>query len=594
MSLNSIQSIPSGSLLLLVGRPGSGKSTFCNQTVLKTIVDKPTIYVTTESPPSKVAESLEELGLSKKLPNPISYVDSYNKTIGLSESTPLVVEEASSENLTSIGIAITKLQRRIKKEYFLVFDSLTSPYLMNGRITLDFLRKMLLRLASQGNSVLVSFDEGCGKSEDLVAMMSIANGIIKIELQEKLKTFNVVKHPIIAPSKITVPIDVDSQIQFNFNYKLRALNAAKGMRLMRGSPVRKEVGDFVHVFWLNLSRWSGMLWDPMRFPTMEYNSNKCLSFMIKDERKTLPLRIKLLLRLILPKKFSSKKDVKRLWSFASRKVKGNQSSIGEYLENDSKKDDHYFRWFEGDTCFGFDNVGARLALGTLGIWAGYMRGFEKDERDWNWIETKCIGLGDPYCEARAIPSDIDETKSCSEIDQSKYCSMLDETKSWLESIDNEIIERVFDILMERLAGYLEGKTLWDRPKLGPYVSLLRFSDIMVLPAIESLRYREALRLGGVIAGKKVGEKMLSMGLKEEAALNKIIQLLEYCKVGKVSIGKRITIRECCESVFLDAKDLSCFFTTGFLNGFISTIKSQYVKKTKCVGKGDPHCEWEIR
>ena len=197
MSLNDMQSIPPGNLILLVGPPGSGKSTFCNQTVLKTIEEKPIIYVTTESPPSRIAVSLEKLGLSKVLPNPISYVDSYNTTIGLSESTPLVVEDASSENLVSLGIAIIKLQKRIEEKFLLVFDALTSPYLMNGSATISFLRKMLLKLASQGNSVLACVDEGCGKSEDIVAMMSIANGIVKIDLNNKSKTFDVIKHPII-------------------------------------------------------------------------------------------------------------------------------------------------------------------------------------------------------------------------------------------------------------------------------------------------------------------------------------------------------------------------------------------------------------
>jgi hypothetical protein len=38
------------------------------------------------------------------------------------------------------------------------------------------------------------------------------------------------------------------------------------------------------------------------------------------------------------------------------------------------------------------------------------------ERDWNWVETKCIGLGDPYCEFKVVPGEIYELKDSLEKD----------------------------------------------------------------------------------------------------------------------------------------------------------------------------------
>lgn len=94
----------------------------------------------------------------------------------------VLTHSAHTEDLSSIGIAISKLQERIERRVFLlVFDSLTSPYLFGGSEILRFMKMTLSRFAAQGNAVLASIDEGCGKEEDLVAMMSLANGVIKME-----------------------------------------------------------------------------------------------------------------------------------------------------------------------------------------------------------------------------------------------------------------------------------------------------------------------------------------------------------------------------------------------------------------------------
>lgn len=61
-------------------------------------------------------------------------------------------------------------------------------------------------------------------------------------------------------------------------------------------------------------------------------------------------------------------------------------------------------------CWGFENVGVTLGLGTLGIWAGNLMMFKKGNRDWNLIEIKCIGLGDPYCEVKIVSGEDDELK----------------------------------------------------------------------------------------------------------------------------------------------------------------------------------------
>jgi predicted hydrocarbon binding protein len=240
--------------------------------------------------------------------------------------------------------------------------------------------------------------------------------------------------------------------------------------------------------------------------------------------------------------------------------------------------------YESSECWGFKDVGATMAFYSLPIFAGVIKAFESMkglERDWNAIETKCIGLGDPYCEAKFVLGEIDGLKASLEKDIS-------------------VIERIHERLMNHLMEFLlKGKPLLERPTLGSMVSIERVGHAMFGPALAGERYRMALGMGGARSGKQVGERLLEAGLREDEAVKRILNFLNQCKVGKVTVDETIRIVENCESsqskLFTTKEKVpSCYFTTGFLNGFFSAVKNQHVKETKCIAMGDPYCEWEFR
>ena len=578
-------------MILLVGPPGSGKSTFCQQAVLSNIEMRPVIYVTTESAPSKVSDSLRQKGLGGVLPHTLGFVDAFHETVGLQSAARPDAVNASSEDLTGLGIAISKLRERIGENVLLVFDSLTSPYLMSGSEILRFMRTTLLRLAAEGDAVLACVDEGCGKEEDLTAMMSTADGIVKIETKEDKRLFNVVKHPKVRPTRIEAPIEPE-----RIGLEERVFNPDMLARYIRGDKtvMRMEIGDFVNLFWPNFAHWSGMLWDPKRFPMMVYEMNKddmpsMIKLMKKNEmikRAMFSWHMRLLLR-FMPKSFSKVQDVKKPLKGMERSLGGpkqERSGIMEYLEDISKTDEHHFRMYESSECWGFEKVGATMAFYLPPLLAGMIKGLESWrglERDWNCVETKCIGLGDPYCEGKLVLGEIDELKASLEKDISA-------------------IERIHERLMHHLMEFLlHGKPLLERPTLGSMVNVHRVCHAMVFPALAGERYRMVLGMGGARSGKLVGERLLEAGLNEDDAVKRVLDFLNQCKVGKVSVGEAIRIVENCESsqtklFTTKEKTPSCFFTTGFLNGFFSTVKNQHIKETKCISMGDPYCEWEFR
>jgi len=443
-------------------------------------------------------------------------------------------------------------------------------------------------------------DEGCGKEEDLGAMMSVADGIMRMEIKESLRIINVVKYPKVEPTRIEVSIEPKPTIKSSFDAFKSVLRLDPSvmrpwMQSMSGqnkAVVRKEVGDFVNLFWLQFARWSAMLWDPKGFPTMIYEVNKedGAFSASKEMRKFFPWRIRLLMNFLFslqalgffPRKFSRVKEMKRMRDGPyDIGAKLERSGTIKYLEDISKTDEHYFRVYENADCWGLENVGTVIASHLPPHMAGQLIGFEKDGRNWNVVETKCIGLGDPYCEFKLVPGEIGELKSSLEKDAS-------------------VVERIHERLMERLMGFLlEGKALVDRPDFGSDIHLHPISHAFGFPylALGGERYRMALRMGGARAGKKVGERLMEAGLNEDEAMKRTVHFLEHCKVGKVTIDETIRIRENCENLavvlFAAMEEPSCFFTTGFLNGLFSSVKNQHVREVKCVSAGDSYCEWEI-
>ena len=586
VSLAQIREVPLGKMLLLVGPPGAGKTTFCQNAALQSLaMDKPIIFVTTEYGPAEAERALKEQGLREIKPDLLNFVNVYHETVGLSVSERPDTVHAHCEDLSSISIAIAKLSERIGKGILLVFDSLTSPYLFSGSEILRFMRMTLSGFAAEGNAVLTCIDEGCGKSEDIVAMMSLSQGVIRMIAEDGRRVLKVLKHPIIEPAKIAVPgakIPEKLWDMKRWEEKIMEfpLQAMKGGAL---AALRKDLGNYVSLFWSNLAHWSCILWDPKGFPEIEYEMSKKHGESMKEMMEAASWHQRMLFQAIMPKSLSKVKDMKKLARVFQKMLKPMRGGIFEYLGEASKAEEHYCRIYESAECWGFENVGGVMAHILPASCAGMCKGLESWrglDRDWNAVETKCIGLGDPFCEFKVVPGVIPE--------------LNDSLRK-----ESPVVDKMRDQLMSSLMGFLlEGKPLVGRPS-GSDVMLSTIMHVMVQPALAGERYRMVLRMAGAKAGKEVGEHLLEAGIAEDAAVKRFLNFLEYCKVGKVTLGETIRMKENCESVFYKfmtkkQEEPTCYFTTGFINGFFSTIRNQHVKETKCIAMGDPYCEWEFR
>ncbi len=105
--------------------------------------------------------------------------------MGLTASQEANTIIANYEDLNSIIMVIAKLQQKMnQRNILLTFDSLTTLYLLNKGEVLRFMRPSLMRFTSEGNSLVDLTDEGCCKSVELLSIISIADGVIKVEMGE--------------------------------------------------------------------------------------------------------------------------------------------------------------------------------------------------------------------------------------------------------------------------------------------------------------------------------------------------------------------------------------------------------------------------
>jgi predicted hydrocarbon binding protein/KaiC/GvpD/RAD55 family RecA-like ATPase len=596
MSIRELQNVPTGKLFFLIGSPGAGKTTFSQHVIVESLsIDRPTILVSTEEAPAEMILRMSKSGLREPLPDCLRFVDAFTQTVGLSGEKRPDTFEAHCADLNSIMMAISRSRSKMNgRGVLLILDSLTSPYLLSGQEVVRFSQLYLSKVAAEGNAVLVLMDEGVCPSEDFNALLSLADGIIRLDLQGKEQTVELVKHPSLSPATYNQLLEAEPDLMDAVEVMDPEFMRKFSLSFFFGKDtIRPNVGDFVDPIWPNLCHWSGMFWDPDRFPQMLYELNK------EDQSETgsdlhlafLPLKYKFGFRMmrvlrgmgIFPSDFSSVAKMKILSKLGFPYQKGGElerSGSIRYMPEASRDSSHVYRIDESSDCYHLKGVGAVLASHLPPSMAGQVCAMEGKKRNWNAIETKCLGLGDPYCEVTLVPGEIDELQ---------------------DSLRKEgvVVERIHRRLIESVTASILGvNDLPQRPHLGDRVHLHVTFHAFGFPHIAGRRAQTAVRMGGAKAGREVAAGLTDAGLEPKESITKFVAFLERINAGRVQADKtKFRIEDNIEPLrtfyMTDIREPSCFFTTGFLNGFYNVLFGKHVRERRCLAAGDRHCEWEI-
>jgi predicted hydrocarbon binding protein/KaiC/GvpD/RAD55 family RecA-like ATPase len=578
MNVSDFYDIPRNSFVLLSGPSGSGKSTFCKETVQYYLKNRTglVMYFTTESRPDEIIESLLAGGIKASQLERIRIVDAYSETLANLPETKykVAVDGADCTDLTGLGAKISKFADLVNiTDSLLVFDSLSAPYIFNGEKIIKFLRMNFTRFALKGNRVLACISEGIGKSEDLAAMWSISNGVIRIEPQIQKRILKVTKFPNMKPTELDYVLKGSVEpVTYNLQNPFMAQWFSNFKNMQTGNRARQLVPDRVNLIWQQLALWGGMLWDK-RFPTMMYNYGRDLYYQATKEM--IPAVVQ------QNPQIKGKKDLIDLVNALMPTLKGTIARLGGgeiYMdEQKTNNDEIHLGWNESDICFSFPNVNGAICYLYSGAIAGTIQAstdYLEQKRSWEAVEYMCLGLGDSTCRARAVQAGSDSFTT------------------YIESADDVKIDRVNDRITEQMASYLlTGQPPVQRRRSGEGIHVLQLQKAITLPALSSDTYWRALSMAGVNSGMKLAEYLNDRGISASESINQLGKFLAYANVGQVKFGESLRIVENAETVGLRSNMPICSFTTGFLNGFATVTKGTKVHENVCQTAGGDYCEW---
>jgi len=176
---------PAGSMTLLVGAPGSGKSTLGKQFLFDSLTkERPTVLVSTVESISLAKETMKSFEWDGDLLNRLVFFDCYSWKTGATGDK----HSGSPKNLTDLSISLNGL---LKDEISsgsrarLVIDSF-SDFILHARPdqAQKFLESVKARLSERNVTSIVILEEGLHEEKVNAALEYITDGTIKMRYEE--------------------------------------------------------------------------------------------------------------------------------------------------------------------------------------------------------------------------------------------------------------------------------------------------------------------------------------------------------------------------------------------------------------------------
>ncbi|MCJ7478594.1 MAG: hypothetical protein MUP63_00255 [Candidatus Nanohaloarchaeota archaeon QJJ-7] len=185
--------IPRNASVLLVGPPGTGKTTFLNQ-FLYTGLQKGEkgIYITLDSPPEEVKETALYFGWDfDDFGDDLVFIDGYSWREGGEPESEFAIEGPSDLNQMNITLAdaMKKVGQGRKR---IVMDSVSTLILYTDPSSaVKFLQVVSAKSKASDSNLLMSLEEGVHEQKTISTLNYVSDGLMKMRREEERRMFSI-------------------------------------------------------------------------------------------------------------------------------------------------------------------------------------------------------------------------------------------------------------------------------------------------------------------------------------------------------------------------------------------------------------------